>query len=110
VGIVKKLFDQIAPRFAKRPGGYTRILRLGACRWEKDENSDYSATRLGDASERVIFELVDRVPAEADAKDKAKAEDKGADKPKKKEKAAKNRGPKAPRAKAPMAKTSQTKK
>jgi large subunit ribosomal protein L17 len=27
--VVKKLFDTIAPRFAQRPGGYTRLLRLG---------------------------------------------------------------------------------
>ena len=27
--VVKKLFDEIAPRFAARPGGYTRIIRLG---------------------------------------------------------------------------------
>src|ERR1700675_3048924 len=28
-GVVTKLFDAIAPRFASRPGGYTRLLRLG---------------------------------------------------------------------------------
>ncbi len=28
-GVVSKLFDTLAPRFAERPGGYTRILRLG---------------------------------------------------------------------------------
>lgn len=43
---VKKLFDEIAPRFATRPGGYTRILRL----------PDY---RIGDGGTKVIFELVD---------------------------------------------------
>lgn len=39
------LFDAIAPRFADRPGGYTRILRL-------------AKPRLGDAGARVILELV----------------------------------------------------
>lgn len=43
---VKKLFDVIGPRFANRPGGYTRILRL----------AEY---RIGDGGSKVIFELVD---------------------------------------------------
>lgn len=43
---VKKLFDEIGPRFANRAGGYTRILRL----------PDY---RIGDGGTKVLFELVD---------------------------------------------------
>ena len=42
---VKKVFEKIAPRFVDRPGGYTRILRLGA--------------RQGDSAEAAILELVD---------------------------------------------------
>ena len=42
---VKKLFDEIAPRFENRNGGYLRILRLGP--------------RLGDAAEMVLVELVE---------------------------------------------------
>jgi large subunit ribosomal protein L17 len=44
--ILAKLFKDIAPRFAQRPGGYTRILKLGQ--------------RYGDASEMAILELVER--------------------------------------------------
>jgi large subunit ribosomal protein L17 len=43
--LAKKLFDSIAPRFAERPGGYTRIVRM-------------AETRLGDNGSRAIFELV----------------------------------------------------
>lgn len=43
--VVKKLFDDIAPRFADRPGGYTRLLKLGP--------------RLGDGAEMVMLELVE---------------------------------------------------
>ena len=42
---VKKLFDEIAPRFAERPGGYTRVLKMGP--------------RQGDSSEMVLLELVE---------------------------------------------------
>jgi large subunit ribosomal protein L17 len=44
-GIVAKLFTDIALRMKERPGGYTRIIKLGE--------------RLGDAAEMVILELVD---------------------------------------------------
>jgi len=43
--IVKKLFDDIAPRFETRNGGYTRMIKLGL--------------RKGDSSEMVLLELVE---------------------------------------------------
>lgn len=43
--VVQKLFDQIAPRFTDRPGGYTRILKLGA--------------RQGDGAELALIELTE---------------------------------------------------
>ena len=44
--VVRKLFDEIAPRYAERAGGYTRITKVGK--------------RLGDGAEMVVLELVDR--------------------------------------------------
>lgn len=44
--VLAKLFDVLGPRFQSRPGGYTRVLKLGP--------------RYGDASEMVILELLDR--------------------------------------------------
>jgi large subunit ribosomal protein L17 len=43
--VLKKLFDEIAPRYVDRPGGYTRVLKLGR-------------RRKGDNAQRAILELV----------------------------------------------------
>ena len=77
--IVSKLFKEIAPRFKDRPGGYTRIIRLGGSRLEKMKHpGKFAWNRLGDNAKRVIWELV--VRAEPAKLDKKKGE-KSADKP-----------------------------
>lgn len=48
---VKELFDHVAPAFSTRPGGYTRIIKLGR--------------RISDSSEMVLLEWVDAIAAPA---------------------------------------------
>ena len=51
--VVHKLFSDVGPRMVDRPGGYSRIVRIGP--------------RQGDAAEMVYLELVDYVPPETAA-------------------------------------------
>ena len=71
--ITRKLIKDIAPRFKDRPGGYTRIIKLGGNRWSEKNKGKWAATRLGDNAPRVILELVVRTEPEApEKKDKKK--------------------------------------
>jgi large subunit ribosomal protein L17 len=62
--VVQKLFDVIAPRYADRPGGYTRIIHL-------------AERRLGDAGKQVILQLIEdeasRAGTSGDGKRNARA-------------------------------------
>jgi large subunit ribosomal protein L17 len=62
--ILNKLFTEIAPRFTERPGGYTRVLKMGF--------------RQGDAAEVVLLELVEKAGAEEEKPVKKTAEKKEA--------------------------------
>ena len=90
--VVEKLFDKLAVRYQNRPGGYTRIVKLG--------------NRRGDNALVVMIELVDREEKKAakpagdkeKAKKPAGAKKEKAAKPAAKEKAAKKAGAKKEKA------------
>jgi large subunit ribosomal protein L17 len=65
VEVLNKLFGTLADRFKARPGGYTRLVRIGH--------------RAGDNAEMAVIELVDRTPEAAEPEEK---EGKGAKKAK----------------------------
>jgi len=86
-GVVKKLFDTLGARYATRPGGYTRILRLGP--------------RQGDGAEMALIELVG-YEFKSEGKDDKGARKKPAEK--------KDAAPKAEKKKAAAKKTAPKKK
>ena len=96
-GIVKKLFDEIAPKFKDREGGYTRVYKLG---W-----------RQGDAAPLSLVELVTfSHPEEKKKSTIAKAKEAlGKVTPKKKEKAKKEEKPEAKAKEKPKEKAKEKK-
>ena len=44
--VTRRLFDEVAPRFVDRPGGYTRLIKIGP--------------RFGDGADMVVLELVEK--------------------------------------------------
>ena len=65
VGMVKKLFDVLGPRYKDRKGGYTRILKAGF--------------RHGDNAAMAVIEFVDRDTSAKGAGDRARIEAEGTD-------------------------------
>jgi large subunit ribosomal protein L17 len=85
--LVKKVFDEIAPKFADRQGGYTRVVKLGI--------------RKGDGAALSVVELLLEKPPKEDKKGKK-------EKPGKKAKAEKTKEPKVKAAKKERVKTDKT--
>jgi large subunit ribosomal protein L17 len=90
VAALDKLFDELATRFAERPGGYTRILKLGA--------------RRGDGAELALIELLGseaKVVHEEEKKEEKKKERRFFGRGRKKESEAATAGDEKPAKKAP---------
>ena len=64
VAVVRKLFEELAPRYKDRNGGYTRVLKAGF--------------RYGDNAPMAVIELVDRNPEAKGAEDRARMEEEDA--------------------------------
>ena len=120
-GIVKKLFDEIAPKFKDREGGYTRVYRLG---WRQGDGAPLSLVELVTyalpkekkkstmtKAKEVLEKVTPKKKEKVEKKEKEKEKEKGKEK-EKKEKKAKKEEKEAPKEKKekPKKKSSEEKK
>jgi large subunit ribosomal protein L17 len=98
-GIVKKLFDEIAPKFKDREGGYTRVYRLG---WRQGDGAPLSLVELVTyalpkekkkstitKAKEVLEKVTPKKKAKVEEKEKGKEKERGKEKEKKEKKAKK---------------------
>ena len=105
-GIVKKLFDQIAPKFKDREGGYTRVYKLG---WRQGDAAPLSLVELvtyaapeekkKSAIKKAIEKVAPGKKGKAEKKVKEKEKEKGKEGKEKKEKKVKKEEKEAPKEK-----------
>jgi large subunit ribosomal protein L17 len=92
-GIVKKLFDEIAPKFKDREGGYTRVYKLG---WRQGDGAPLSLVELvtfahpeekKKSTIKKAKEVLEKVTPKKKGKEEKKEKEKGKEKEKKEKKA-----------------------
>jgi len=123
-GIVKKLFDEIAPKLKDREGGYTRVFKLG---WRHGDAAPLSLVELVTyahpeekkkstmtKAKQVLEKVTPRKKEKAEKKEKEKEKEKGKEKKEKKVKKEEKEAPKAkkekPKKKAPAEKSKEKSK
>lgn len=108
-GIVKKLFDEIAPRLKDREGGYTRIYKMG---WRQGDGAPLSLVELvtfsSPAKKKSPVKKAKEVLGKVTPKRKGRGEDKEKEKEKKEKKVKKKEGKETPKEK-PEKKSSEEK-
>lgn len=60
IRVARKIVNDVVKRFADRQGGYTRVIKLGASRWDGEGRGNVAFNRLGDNGLRAYWELVVR--------------------------------------------------